>query len=126
GGPSVYGAEVYGTQGRPLAEVRAEEERHLRQSAQVALSVVWAAYAAVILAVGFRLPSGPLRWGALGLFGLTLCKVVLIDMGNLPGLYRVVAFLVLSVMMGAAAWGYQKMKALFLADEPEGAGHAVG
>jgi uncharacterized membrane protein len=125
GESSVYRAEVYDAQGRPLSEVRAEEELHLRQSAQVALSVVWAAYAAVILAVGFRLPSGPLRWGALGLFGLTLCKVVLIDMASLPGLYRVVAFLMLSLMMGAAAWGYQKMKALFLADEPEGARHEV-
>ncbi len=123
GVPPGPGAEVYDQQGRPLNEVRAEESRHLLQSAQVALSVVWAAYAAVVLAVGFRLPSQPLRWGALGLFGLTLGKVVLVDMSNLPGLYRVVAFLVLSLMMGAAAWGYQKMKALFLVNEPEGVRH---
>jgi uncharacterized membrane protein len=125
GGPSASRVLVYNPQDPSLYEARMAEEQHLRQSAQVALSVVWAAYAAVILAVGFRLPSGPLRWGALGLFGLTLCKVVLIDMASLPGLYRVVAFLVLSLMMGAAAWGYQKMKALFLTDEPEGARHEV-
>jgi len=80
------------------------------RSAQTTLSGVWAAYAALLLAIGFRLRSGPLRWSALGLFGLTLGKVVLIDMSGLSGFYRVMAFLVLAVMMAAAAWGYQKFQ----------------
>jgi uncharacterized membrane protein len=84
----------------------------LEQTAQTALSVVWAAYAAVLLALGFWLRVEALRWAALGLFGLTLAKVVLVDMAGLPGLYRVAAFLVLSLMMGAAAWGYQKVQRL--------------
>jgi uncharacterized membrane protein len=94
---------------------------HLLRLAQVTLSVLWAAYAALLLAVGFRLDSVPLRWTALGLFGVSLGKVVLVDMEGLPGLYRVVAFLVLSVMMGAAAWGYQKLEASLGTRNVEGA-----
>jgi uncharacterized membrane protein len=83
----------------------------LRRSGQVSLSVLWACYAGAILAVGFVLDSVPLRWTALGLFGLTLAKVVLIDMAELPGLYRVLAFFALALVLGAAARGYQKLSA---------------
>ncbi len=85
---------------------------HLRQSAQTALSVVWGVYAAVLLAVGFRARSLALRWAALVVFAVTLVKVFIVDMAALPGLYRVLAFFVLAVMMAAAAWGYQKFQRL--------------
>ena len=84
----------------------------LHTLARVSLSVLWAVYAAVVLTAGFLLPSRPLRWAALALFGLTLAKVLLIDMAGLGGFYRVTAFFVLSLMMGGAAWGYQKIEAL--------------
>src|SRR5262249_28221616 len=74
----------------------------LRRSAQTSLSVFWAAYAAVILTLGFRADARFLRWAALALFALTLGKVFLVDLAGLPGFYRVVAFFVLSLMMGAA------------------------
>jgi uncharacterized membrane protein len=83
----------------------------LRRSAQTSLSVLWAAYAAVILTLGFRADARILRWAALALFALTLGKVFLVDLAGLPGFYRVVAFFVLSLMMGAAAWGYNRIEA---------------
>jgi uncharacterized membrane protein len=79
------------------------------QTARTSLSVLWPSYAAVLLTLGFWLRSGLLRWTALGLFGLTLIKVVLVDMADLPGFYRVTAFLVLSLILGGAAWQYQKI-----------------
>jgi uncharacterized membrane protein len=85
---------------------------HLQRTADASLSVLWAAYAACVLTLGFRLKVRLLRWTALSLFGLTLAKVFLVDMAGLPGLYRVAAFFVLSLMMGAAAWGYQKLERL--------------
>jgi uncharacterized membrane protein len=78
--------------------------------AQASLSVFWAVFAGVVLAVGFRQDSRPLRFTALGLFGLTLAKVVLVDMAGLPGFYRVTAFFALAVIMGAAAWAYQRVE----------------
>ena len=109
--------------GRTALEQRLAREEHLRRSAQTALSVLWAALAIVILAVGLRLPSQPLRWAGLGLFGLTLAKVVLWDMAELREYYRVLAFLVLSLMMGAGAWAYQKLKHKLLVEDREEAGH---
>ncbi|HTU90561.1 MAG TPA: DUF2339 domain-containing protein [Gemmataceae bacterium] len=85
---------------------------HLLRMANTSLSILWAAYAAFVLTLGFRLQIRLLRWTALGLFGLTLGKVFLVDLAGLPGLYRVAAFFVLSMMMGAAAWGYHKLEHL--------------
>jgi uncharacterized membrane protein len=87
----------------------------------MSLSALWAVYAAAMLAVGFRLGSRPLRWVALSLFALTAGKVFLIDMQGLRDFYRVVAFFVLALMLGAGAWGYQKIEALHRG-KPEGAG----
>ena len=70
-----------------------------------------------------RLPSRPLRWAGLGLFGITLLKVVFWDMAELREYYRVLAFLVLALMMGAGAWAYQKLKYKLLVEDPEEAGH---
>jgi uncharacterized membrane protein len=101
---------------RPQREqALADQQEHLRRSAQTALSILWAVYAVAALAVGFRLASVPLRWFALGLFGLTLAKVALIDTAALSGLYRVAAFFALSVMMGLATWGYHKLSRALLA-----------
>jgi uncharacterized membrane protein len=88
------------------------DTEHLERIARTSLSVLWPIYAALLLLVGFKLDSAALRWTGLALFALTLGKVVLVDMAELPGFYRVAAFLVLSVIMGAAAWGYQKIERL--------------
>jgi uncharacterized membrane protein len=78
--------------------------------AQMWLSVFWAVYAGCVIVAGFWQRSRPLRVMALALFGLTLGKVVIVDMADLPGIYRVAAFFVLAVIMGAAAWGYQRLE----------------
>src|SRR5207249_2672903 len=98
--------QSFGKMDSPEAGVRlAEQAEHLRRSAQTALSVVWAVYAAAVLVAGFRLRSRPLRWAALGLFGLTLAKwewfqeVQLPDKGK-PGAY--VAFTLPPSVFGKA------------------------
>jgi uncharacterized membrane protein len=75
---------------------------------QTALSASWAVCAVAVLAVGLGVGSEPLRWTALGLFGLSLAKLVLYDMAELGELYRVVVFLGLAITMAAGAWAYQK------------------
>jgi len=98
------------------------DTEHLERVARTSLSVLWPVYAALLLLVGFKLDSAALRWTGLALFALTLGKVVLVDMAELPGFYRVAAFFILSVIMGAAAWGYQKIERLRRARSEE-AGH---
>jgi uncharacterized membrane protein len=85
------------------------DTEHLTRAARTSLSALWAVYAVVVLALGFWFRSQALRWTALGLFGLTLAKVFLVDMAGLAGFYRVTAFFVLALLLGLAAWGYQKI-----------------
>jgi uncharacterized membrane protein len=94
-----------------------------RLLAQTVLSAVWAAYALAVLGIGLRLRSEPLRWTGLGLFALTFAKVFLYDTAELDGLYRVAVFLALSVMMGAAAYGYQRLQAAPAAARREVSSH---
>jgi uncharacterized membrane protein len=98
--------------GQPLGAEFAQQADRLRRMAQTALSVVWAVYAALVLAAGFRLRSGAVRWAALVIFAVTLAKVVLVDMADLPGFYRVAALFALAVMMAGAAWAYQRLQVL--------------
>jgi uncharacterized membrane protein len=79
-----------------------------RLMAHAALSVVWAVFAGVLLAFGFWRQVPVWRWVALGIFGMTLVKVFLIDLGWLAGLYRILAFLCISLVLGAATWAYQR------------------
>jgi uncharacterized membrane protein len=85
-----------------------------RLRAAAAVSGLWAAYATLVVGLGLRLRSRPLRWTGLGLLGLALGKVVLVDTVRLAGLYRVAVYFALAVLMGAAAWGYQR----FLKEPP--------
>lgn len=85
------------------------DAEQLTWAARTSLSALWAVYAVLVLALGFWLRSQALRWTALGLFGLTLAKVFLVDMAGLAGFYRVTAFFVLALLLGLAAWGYQKV-----------------
>jgi len=103
-----YGPAAVTATGQPLGVEASEEIPRLERTAQTALSLVWAAYAAVVLAAGFALRRAPVRWAALALFAVTLGKVLLVDMAELPGFYRVATLLALAVMMAIGAWAYQR------------------
>jgi uncharacterized membrane protein len=86
------------------------DEYDWRRLGQMTLSAWWASYATIVLLIGFRARRGLLRWTALGLYGLTVGKVFLFDMAGLDEIYRIVAFFVLAVLLGAAAWVYQRVQ----------------
>ena len=85
-----------------------EEVRRQLWLGQMALSVLWSFYGAVLAIAGFIRRSAPVRWAALGLFALTVVKVMLVDIAGLRQLYRIVAFLVLGLILLLVAWGYNK------------------
>jgi uncharacterized membrane protein len=91
---------------------------HWRWLGQMSVSILWAVYATVILALGFRLRLARLRWVALGLYVVTVVKVFLVDMAGLDQIYRIVAFFVLAIFLGLAAWAYQRIR-LELSSAPE-------
>jgi uncharacterized membrane protein len=77
---------------------------------QMSLSIFWAMYATAVLAVGFRARQAWLRWMAIGLFGLTVAKVFLVDISQLEQIYRILTFFVLAIFLGIAAWAYQRIR----------------
>lgn len=93
---------------RALAERDPQEAEHLRWLGQMALSVVWAAYAGALAAVGFIRSAAPIRWGALVLFALTVIKAMLVDIAELEQLYRIIVFFVLGILLLLVAWAYHR------------------
>lgn len=72
------------------------------------LSVVWSLYGALLMFVGFWKHLSTLRWSAIGIFGITLGKVLMIDLGWLAGLYRILALLLIAIVLGGVTWVYQR------------------
>jgi len=102
--------EVYTYFGaRAEAEKIWEDARHQRWLGQMALSVLWSVYAAALAAAGFALRQAAARWAAITLFGITVLKVVMVDMAALQQFYRIIAFFVLGLLLLVVAWGYQKV-----------------
>ncbi len=77
----------------------------------VALSVQWGVTAVVLLAVGFARLSNLLRYMAIGLFGVTVIKVFLVDLSHLEMVYRIVSFVVLGLLLLVASLLYQRLEA---------------
>ncbi len=72
------------------------------------LSMVWAVYAAAILAVGVWRRSTGLRWASLALLLLTCAKVFLYDLGHLEELYRVAALVGLAFTLIGISLAYKR------------------
>jgi uncharacterized membrane protein len=94
--------------GRAFAEKTSADAAHQRWLGQMALSVLWAAYAAALAAFGFARRVAVVRWASLALFAFTIVKAVLVDIAQLQQFYRIVVFFVLGVLLLLVAWGYHK------------------
>ena len=70
-----------------------------------AISASWVAYALLLIVVGFRADRRYLRYCGLAVFGLTVAKVVLIDLSELDSMIRVGILLLLGLgMIGTGYW----------------------
>lgn len=94
--------------GRALAQTDPATAEHERWLGQMALSVLWAAYAAALAALGFMRRIAAIRWASLALFALTIVKAMLVDIAELEQIYRIIVFFVLGVLLLLVAWGYHK------------------
>ncbi len=96
-----------------LAAVREGDRIDWNWLGQMSVSVLWAMFATALLAIGFRMRAARIRWLAIALYGLTVGKVFLVDMSELDEIYRILAFFVLAVLLGVAAWAYQRVRLEF-------------
>jgi hypothetical protein len=72
------------------------------------LSLSWALYALVLLAVGMARKSAALRWTSLALMIITLGKAFLYDLANLQDLYRVASLVGLAFSLILISLAYQR------------------
>jgi uncharacterized membrane protein len=77
---------------------------------QMSLSLLWSLYAIAALFIGFWQRIRVLRLAALGLFGLTVLKVVLGDMAQVKEVYRIVSFIGLGLLMIGASYLYHRVE----------------
>jgi uncharacterized membrane protein len=89
---------------------RHQQVGELRWRTQIGLSVLWTLYAAAALAWGFVRSNPPVRYAALALFGLTVVKVFVVDLGAVKTAYRILSFLVLGVVLLLVSVAYQKRR----------------
>jgi len=88
----------------------APDPQRARWSSQMALSIIWSCYAVVLLGVGFWKRLRAVRLTALGLFGLTALKLVIVDIAHIQQIYRILSFLVLGVLMIGASYLYHRIE----------------
>jgi uncharacterized membrane protein len=72
------------------------------------LSLAWAVYALILLAVGMAQRSQGLRWISLAFIFLTIGKVFLYDLGELKDLYRVASLMGLAISLILVSLAYQR------------------
>jgi uncharacterized membrane protein len=75
---------------------------------QMMLSASWVMYAALLVLVGMRTKYAPIRYFAMALFGVSLLKIFLIDVATVGGIYRVIGFLVVGVVLVLVSFLYQR------------------
>ena len=81
-----------------------------RFMAQMYISLMWAAYGAALMIAGFIRKNKALRYIALGLFGLLLAKVFILDTSTVKNVYRIAAFLATGLTLVAVSYLYQFLK----------------
>jgi uncharacterized membrane protein len=90
-------------------EVR-EEQLRASFARELSVSVTWAVYGMGLITLGFNRRSPVLRYLALVLFGITVLKLFAVDLLALDGIYRIVGFIVLGLVLLAASFLYQSRR----------------
>ena len=76
----------------------------------LALSVIWTVLASAFIGVGLVRDFAPLRYLAMALFGLTVLKVFLVDLSSLGGIYRILGFIGVGLVLLAVSFLYQRAR----------------
>jgi uncharacterized membrane protein len=81
---------------------------------QVALSIFWSLFAIGAVAVGFYMRLTMPRYFGLGLFAVTLLKVVIVDLSQVSTGYRILSFIGLGALLLITSVLYGKVSPLLL------------
>lgn len=88
------------------------------------ISAIWAAYAAVLLAIGIAARLKSARLLAIGIFGVTLIKMVGGDLWSIGPVHRIVSFAGIGALLLACSLLFHRVKHVVLGPEHQGADDA--
>lgn len=80
------------------------------QSGQLLLSAFWSATGVAAVVAGLMTDRRRLRLGGLGLLGIAIVKVFLVDLATLESIYRVGSFVGLGLLLIGCAFAYQRVR----------------
>jgi uncharacterized membrane protein len=78
------------------------------QRMQASLSVWWSICAIAMLAGGFWIKNAPARYTALAIFGVTVVKILAVDLSRYHMAYRVVTLMGVGLLLLVGSWIYHK------------------
>lgn len=82
------------------------------QAFKLGLSIFWGSYSSVLIVVGIWKNKQHLRVGAITLFALTLVKLFLMDISDMPTIFKTIVFVVLGILLLIISFLYNKYKHL--------------
>jgi len=83
---------------------------HLPDANKLGLSVLWGIYALMLIAFGIRRTKKHLRIGGMALIGITLVKLFLYDVADLPTIPKTILFVSLGILLLIVSFLYTKYK----------------
>ena len=86
------------------------EQLRLPDSSKYGLSVLWGAYALAVIAVGIKLAKKHLRIFGIVLLGITLAKLFIYDIADLPTIPKTILFVSLGILMLIVSFLYTKYR----------------
>ena len=84
---------------------------------KTALPVIWGVLSFVLMWLGMRYKTRVLRIISLTLFTITLVKLFVFDIENIPAAGKIAAFFCLGVLLLIISFMYQKVKVIIADDE---------
>jgi hypothetical protein len=88
--------------------------RHLTESRNMMLSVVWVTYSILLMIRGIWQRLASLRYLAMAVFIITILKVFLLDLSFLETVYRIFSFIALGLVLLATSYLYQRYKGIIV------------
>lgn len=74
----------------------------------VALSVLWGLIGLAAVVIGFAAQLRPLRYAALALLGVTLAKILLVDLAQVRPVYRILSYLAVGGLLLCVSFVYHR------------------
>jgi len=97
-------------EGYQWGSLQALHGAHAEWMAQLMLSLTWGVFALALLAAGFARRSRGMRITALCCFGITVLKLLIVDLATLEQIYRIISCFVIGLLLIGASYLYHRIE----------------